>query len=75
MASPAAVTTTTASTTSGASSDPDVTGDGYVNLSDVIDEIHAFDDISTLAAYTLVPTNAADQPLMIRRPGPGLCAP
>ncbi|HEY4309258.1 MAG TPA: SdrD B-like domain-containing protein [Pirellulales bacterium] len=49
--------------TSTATTDVDVNGDGYINLSDVIKEIKAFDNLAPLAAYTLVPTNASDQPL------------
>ncbi len=63
VSSAAVATSGLSSTTSSSSPNPDVTGDGYVNLSDVIHELNAFDSISTLASYTLVPTNAADQPL------------
>jgi uncharacterized protein (DUF2141 family) len=41
----------------------DVNGDGYVNLTDVLHEIQAFDTVAPEAAYTIVPTDNNDVPL------------
>lgn len=51
------------SATSSAAPAVDVNGDGYVNLTDVLHEIQAFDSVAPQAAYTIVPTDNSDVPL------------
>ncbi|HVU85993.1 MAG TPA: dockerin type I domain-containing protein, partial [Pirellulales bacterium] len=63
MAAMAATTTTSSSTTTSSAPAVDVNGDGYVNLTDVLHEIQAFDTVTPQAAYTIVPTDNNDVPL------------